>query len=210
MKASKLTQFLKAIDALLAGLHNALHGFVLFYFKNVNRRFRSKLPVWKMEIETSEHLHMAIKAFKRIVLPLSLLYVCADFYFFGRNALDSALWGLLIFFYSNFVPDFPSIFRRKKADVTKGSLPWYKKYALLLFAPLLIVLLFSGLQLGWRTTETFHNFRSLTIYGAFLLLLGFLLFGNFPMSIGRITEILSPSFYGAMGYMAHLKVDGIW
>jgi hypothetical protein len=44
MKVSKLTQFLKAIDALLAGLRNALHDFVLFYFKNVNRRFTPKLP----------------------------------------------------------------------------------------------------------------------------------------------------------------------
>ena len=210
MKVSKLKRFLKAIDNMLAGLHTALHDLVIFFFKNVNRKVRSKLPVWKMESETSEHLHLANNVFKRIILPASLFYVCANFYFFGRNALDSMFWGMLIFFYSNFLPDFPSIFRKKKNSGRNEDLPWYKKYALLLLAPLLIWSLFSGLRSEWKTTETFHDFKSLSIYGVFLLLLGFLLFGNFPISVGRLTEILSPSFYGVIGYLTHLKVDKIW
>lgn len=201
---------MKAIDNMLTGLHSAFRSFVLFFFKNVNGLVRLKLPVWKMKAETSEHVHFAIKTFKNLVLPASIIYVCADLFFFGRNALDSALWGLLIFFYSNFLPDFPSIFRKRKDDGRTEELPWYKRYALLLFAPLFIWLLFSGQQIGWKTTESFHNFRSLAIYEGFLLLLGFLLFGNLPISFGRLTEILSLSFYGAAGYLAHLKVDGIW
>jgi len=89
-------------------------------------------------------------------------------------------------------------------------LPWYKKYALLLFAPLLIWVLFSGIRLGWKTTETFHDFKSLTIYGAFLFILGFLAFVKFPISIGNITEILSLPLYGIIGYLTHLKADKIW
>ncbi len=195
---------------MLAGLYNALYGFVLHSFMSINRRVRSKLPVWRMEEETLEHIRFLIKVFKWIVLPVSLLYVFANFYFFGENALDSMLWGLLIFFYSNFLPDLPSIFRRRKNNVRAEDLPWYKRYALLLFAPLLIWVLFSGIQLGWKTTETFHDFKSLTIYGAFLLILGFFAFVNFPISIGNITKILSLPLYGIIGYLTHLKVDKIW
>ncbi|MFZ0965408.1 MAG: hypothetical protein WAN82_02130 [Candidatus Bathyarchaeia archaeon] len=163
-----------------------------------------------MEEETSEHIHLLIKVFKWAVLPLSLFYVFADFYFFGGNAFDSMLWGILVFFYSNFLPDLPSIYRRKKSNVKTEDLPWYKKYALLLFAPLLIWFLFSGIQPKWKTTETFHDFRSLTIYGAFLLILGFFAFVKFPIEVGNITEILSLPLYGVIGYLTHLKVDKIW
>jgi len=195
---------------MLTGLYNALYGFVLHSFKSINRKVRSKLPVWRMEEETLEHVHFSIKVFKWIVLPASLLYVCVDLYLFGENALDSMLWGILLFFYSNFLPDLPSIYRKKKNNGKAEDLPWYKKYTLLLFAPLLIWVLFSGTRLKWNTTDTFHNFKSLAIYGTFLLTLGFFAFVNFPISIGNITEILSIPIYGLMGYLAHLKVDKIW
>ena len=210
MKTSRIRGFLRTIDTMLTGLQSTLHSFVLSVFKNINRRVRSKLPAWRMNEETSEHVNFTIKVFKRIILPASIIYVSADFYFFGRNALDSALWGLLLFFYSNFLPDLPSIFRERKEEGVRERLPWYKRYVLLLFAPLFILLLFSGQQLGWKTTESFHNFSSMAVYGAFLLLLGFTLFGNFPISLGRLTEILSLAFYGVGGYLTHLKVDRIW
>jgi len=163
-----------------------------------------------MEEETLEHIRSLIKVFKWIVLPASLLYVFANFYFFGENALGSVLWGILIFFYSNFLPDLPSIHRKKNYNGGTEDLPWYKKYALLLLAPLLIWILFSGIRLAWRTTDTFHNFKSLTIYGTFLFLLGFFAFVKFPITIGNITEIMSFSLYGVMGFLTHLKVDKIW
>jgi len=195
---------------MLTGLYEALYGFVLNFFKSINRKIRSKIRVWYMKKETSEHFHLLVKVFKWVVLPASLLYVCADFFFFGENALDSMFWGILIFFYSNFLPDMPSVYRRKKNNRRVEDLPWYKKYALLLFAPLFIWLLFSGIHFRWKTTETFHNFKSLTIYGTFLFLWGFFAFGVLPISIGHITEILSLPFYGMIGYLTHLKVDRIW
>jgi hypothetical protein len=163
-----------------------------------------------MEEETAEHVHLMVKVFKWAILPLSLLYVFADFYFFGENAFDSMLWGVLVFFYSNFLPDLPSIYRRKKSNVETKDLPWYKKYALLLFAPLLIWFLFSGIQTQWKTTATFHDLKSLTVYGTFLLVMGFFAFVQFPIDVGNITEILSLPLYGAVGYLTHLKVDKIW
>jgi len=210
MEESSVKRFFNALRNMLIGLYNAIFGFVLHFFMSINRKVKSKLPVWRMEEETTEHIHSMIKVFKWAILPLSLLYVFADFYFFGENAFDSMFWGVLVFFYSNFLPDLPSIFRRKKSSVETEDLPWYKKYALLLFAPLLIWFLFSGIQLKWKTTETFHDFKSLTIYGTFLLMMGFFAFVNFPINVGSITEILSLPLYGAVGYLTHLKVDKIW
>lgn len=208
---SKARKIFKAIHDLLIGLYNVLFGFVLHSFKSINRKVKSKFPVWRMEEETLEHVHFLIKVFKWIIVPLSLLYVFVNFYFFGGNVLDSTLWGILIFFYSNFLPDLPSIYRqRKRKNENAQDLPWFKKYALLLFAPLLIWLLFSGMQLEWRTTQTFHDFKSLTIYGVFLFILGFFAFVQFPISIETIAKIVSMPIYGVIGYLTHLKVDKIW
>ncbi len=200
----------EAVNEMMIGLHEAFYGIILGFFESVNRKIGSKLSVQSMEKETSEHVHLLSRVFKWIVLPASILYVCVDFCYFRENALDSMLWGLLIFFYSNFLPDLPSIYRGKKNDIGAKDLPCYKKYALLLFAPLFIWALFSGVRLKWKTAENFHNFKSLTIYGFFLLLLSLFAFGDLPISIGDISEIFSLPFYGLMGYLTHLKVDKIW
>jgi len=194
-----------------SSMYHALYGSVLRYFKSVNRMARRSINLWYMKRETLEHVKSLTKIFKWVVLPASLIYVCADFYFFGENALDSMFLGILIFFYSNFLPDIPSIYRRRKRHndtrVTDEDLLWDVKYALLLFAPVFIVAFFCGIRSRWRITETYHNFKSLTIYVAFLLSLSFFAFGNFPISIGDITKILSVPFYGLAGYLNHLKVD---
>jgi hypothetical protein len=207
---SRVKKFLNAVHDLLAGLYNALFGFVFNFFKSVNQKIRSKLPVWRMEEETLEHVRSSVKIFKYIVLPASILYVFAEFYLFGENALDSMFWGLLTFFYSSFLPDLPSIYRGKAKNGKAEDLPWYKKYAILLFAPLLVWILFSGIRLSWRTTETYHNFKSLAIYGIFLSILSFFAFVKFPIEIGNLTEILLFPLYGLAGYLTHLKVDKIW
>ncbi|UCE15609.1 MAG: hypothetical protein JSV12_06985 [Candidatus Bathyarchaeota archaeon] len=207
-KLSKVKRFFKAMAYLM---YQTLYGCVLLYFKSVNRRAKSSIILWYMKCETLEHVNSLIKVFKWVVLPASFIYVFVNFYFFGENALDSMFLGILIFFYSNFLPDIPSIYRRKKSygdiRVINKDLSWEKKYALLLFAPLFIWVFFCGILPRWKITETFHNFKSLTIYVAFLLLLSFFVFGDFPISIGNITEILSLPFYGLIGYLTHLRVD---
>lgn len=119
---SRLKSFLKTV-------YNALFNFVLYSFQSINRKIRSKLPTWRMEKETLEHVHWSVKVFKWVILPISLLYVFAEFYFLGENALGSMLWGLVIFCYSNFLPDLPSIYRRKAKNVENEDFPWCKKYA---------------------------------------------------------------------------------
>lgn len=209
-KKSKVRRFFAAIRSILKALYGALYGFVLYSFKSINRKVRSKLPVWRMEEETLEHIHLLIKIFKWVILPASILYAFLAFYFLKENVLDSTLWGMLIFVYSNFVPDLPSIYRKKKAGGKSANLPWYKRYALLLFAPVLIWILFAGVRPQWKTAETFHDFQSLIIYGAFLFALSFLAFANFPISAGNLIKVLSLPIYGVLGYLTHLKVDKIW
>ena len=192
-------------------LYEDLYRLVLGYFKRVNRKVKAKISLWFMKLETFEHVHLLTKVFKWIVLPSSVLYGCAMFIFFGQNALDSILLANLLFFYSNFVPDLPAIFRRKvyrdERDTFHKDLPTYKTYALLLFAPFFIVLLFCGKKIKWRTTETFHNFKSLVVYGVFLFMLGFLVLLFFRVSLGGIIEVLFVPLFGLLGYLTHLKVD---
>lgn len=217
LKLSKLKKTGREISELFMTLRISVRRMtytsVLGYFKTVNRRAKRKLSILWMKYETLGHVGLLIKVFKWLVLPASLLYVCADFYFFRQNTLDSMFLGILIFVYSNFLPDLPSIYRKKIYSETRDKtkdLTWYKKYALLLFAPLFIVVLFLGMRLKWKTTETFHNFKSLMIYGAFLFTLSLLTFGHLPISIGDITEIRSVPFYALLGYLTHLKVDKVW
>jgi hypothetical protein len=207
---SKAKKFRNVIHEVLSGLYNALFGFVFNFFKSLNQKVRSKLPVWRMEEETLEHVGSSVKIFKYIVLPASILYVFVEFYFFGENALGSMFWGLLVFFYSSFLPDLPFVYRGKTKNGEAEDLPWYKKYAILLLTPLLIWILFSGIQLNWRTEETYHNFKSLTIYGVFLYLASFFAFVKFPIEVGNLMEILLFPLYGLAGYLTHLKVDKIF
>jgi ABC-type multidrug transport system fused ATPase/permease subunit len=195
-------------------LYEDLYRLILGYFNRVNRKVRAKIPLWFMKLETFEHVHLLTKVFKWIVLPSSVLYGCAMFIFFGQNALGSILVANLLFFYSNFLPDLPAIFRRKlyrdERDTFHEDLPRYKTYALLLFAPFFIALLFCGKKTKWRTTETFHNFRSLIVYGAFLFTLDFLVLAVFHVSLGGIIGALFVPLFGLLGYLTHLKVDLIF
>jgi hypothetical protein len=209
-KGAKLSRIKRVFRLFPILMHEWFHHSVLSYFKTVNRKAGKKLTYLFMKLETFEHVDSIIKVFKWVILPATLFYVLGAFFFFRENALDSALLGVLIFFYSNFLPDIPAIFRRKyyrDLGALNKSLPWYKNYALLLFAPLFIALFLCGMQLRWKTIETFHNFKSLTVYVAFLSMISLFAFGNFPIGIGDVTDILSIPFYGLAGYLTHLKVD---
>jgi len=206
---SRIKKFLASTQDMLTGLQNVIFVFVLNFFSNINRKIHSKVPFWRVKEETSEHVHMMFEVFKFIVLPISAIYLLGHLFILKENAFDSMLWGILVFFYSNFLPDLTCICRKENGKGRTTDLPWYKKYALLLFAPVFVFILFSNAQIGWKTIENFHNFKSLTIYGGFLLLLGTIVFGGFPVSVGQVTEMMSLPLYGIIGYLTHLKVDGI-
>jgi hypothetical protein len=206
-KRSKVERFFRLLPL---KIHGKLHSFVLSYFKTVNHKAGKRMKFLFMKLETFEHVDSVIKVFKWIILPATLFYVLGSFFFLRETVFDSALLGILLFFYSNFLPDLPAIFRRKNhrdIGIKDKSLPWYKNCALLLFAPLFIGLFLCGIRLRWKTIETFHNFKFLAIYVAFLSIIGFFVFTSFPIGIGDVTESLSVPFYGLAGYLTHLRVD---
>jgi hypothetical protein len=206
---SKIKKFFIATHHVLTGLQNALFVFVLNFFESLNRKIQSRLPFWRIQEETSEHVRKVIEVFEFIVLPASIVYLVGEVFFLKENAFDSMLWGILVFFYSNFLPDLTCVFRKGSDKGKTKNLSGYKKYALLLFTPVFICFLFSNIQFVWKTAEDFHNFKSLTIYSGFLTLLGFLVFGGFPVSMGQTTEMLAFPVYGIVGYLTHLRVDKI-
>jgi len=163
-----------------------------------------------MKEETSEHVHHSVEVFVSLIFPLCLAYVFGYQFIFKENVLGPMLWGVVVYFYSNFLPDLPSICRKKKNAANSVDLSWYKKYTLLLLAPLLIWFLFAGMRLNWKTEETYHNFRSVAVYGAFLFAVGFFGFATLPFSFDDLTRILFFLFCGVAGFLTHLKVDKIW
>jgi hypothetical protein len=163
-----------------------------------------------MREETTEHVHLALKVFIWVIMPLSFVYLFGILFFFNQNLWGSVLWGIGAYFYSNFLPDLPSINRKRKLDLETPGLPWYKKYALLLLAPLFVWLLFSDVRIDWKTEETYHNFASLTVYGVFLFAVSFVAFFSIPLSVPSLLEAVFLLFSGVTGFLTHLKVDKIW
>lgn len=206
---ARARKVLEAIHNALNELYKALYGFVLHSFKSINRRIKSKFPVYRMKEETTEHVQQAVKVFSWVILPLSLAYLFGSQIFLGQNVLWPTLWAIAVYFYSNFLPDLPSVYRKKKTENDGKDIPWYKKYVILLLAPLLIWLLFCGLRLSWRTTDTFHNFKALTVYAIFLGAIGFLGFSGLPILIGDILKVMFFLSCGVIGFLAHLKIDKI-
>jgi hypothetical protein len=192
-------------------LYERLYALVFGYFLRVNQKVGAKIGVWFMKLETFEHVHLLTKVLKWVIIPFSLTYFFTEFFFFKNNVLDSMLIGVTLFFYSNFVPDLPAIFRRKvyrdERDAIYESLSRYKTYALLVFAPFFILLLFCGKKITWKTTETFHNLKSLALYACFIFSVSFLVLLIFPISLGRAIESFCVPVYAILGYLTHLRVD---
>jgi hypothetical protein len=115
-----LIRVLSAFYKMLTYLPRLLYSLVLLFFRNVNERVRVNLPLWRMEVETSEHVHLAVKAFKWIILPASLFHIATNILFLGDNALIFVFCAQTVFLYSSFVPDLPSTFRREKNKATES------------------------------------------------------------------------------------------
>ena len=201
--------------SLFHSLYKKIYSMVLGYFSRVNHKINIKIPLWFMKIETFEHVNLLTKVFTRTVLLLGIIYSATIFVFFGRFPLGSLLLGMLMFFYSNFVPDLPAIFRIKKScpkerDFLNDKFSKIKSYALLLFIPMFIFLIFCGKKTKWKTSETYHNFKSLAIYGTFITILGVFILIVFQNSTVAIIEVIWVLLLSLLGYLTHLKVDDVF
>ncbi len=177
-----------------------LFNLILFVIRSIEKRVHRRIIVRKV---ASKHFSYMARTFKMVILPVVFCYLMFGI-LLQEKVFDSLIFGLELYIYGNFLPDFDTLFtrrRRKRAD----RLPWFKKCLLLCFAPFCILMFYKG---AWKipsseTSRIFHNFKSVIIYGLFLFSLGFLLYDN-------IIETVSPLIFGLSGYLTHLKVDDYW
>jgi hypothetical protein len=176
-----------------------LFNFILFLIRSVEKRAGRRVVTRRRALE---HFSFMVWIFKSIVLPLGVCYLAVGL-FYREVVFDSLVWGLSLFVYGNFFPDFDSLFTGRNKRGMKLS--WYKKCLLLFFAPVCVFMFYIK---KWKiplseTPKMFHSFKSVMMYGVFLGLLGLLLYDN-------LIEIASPLIFGLLGYLAHLKVDRYW
>jgi len=183
-------------------------NFIKSFFQMLNQRIRFKITFKKVKEESREHVGGVFSAFKKVILPISVVYLLTGL-LLGNNVIDSFFLSILIFIYSSFLPDLLSPFRIKKRQSQNLDKSWWRSHLLLFLAPLFIVLLWGEGAPIFRTVEHFHNLRSLGAYSVFLSLLGFVFYANVPFSLGRILEMFSLAIFGSIGYAVHLKIDGI-
>ncbi|MBI2673010.1 hypothetical protein HYX19_02010 [Candidatus Woesearchaeota archaeon] len=154
----------------------------------------------KVEEEIKEHFTFLKWTFKRILLPIIVFYVIVGI-FLRTNVLGSLVIALLIFLYSNFLPDIDFLMKEAKKEERVSK--WYEKYALLFFAPIVIYYILDGRKKPIYTEKgkSFHNFKTALIYGIFLFIVGAILWQE------SIKMLVLP-FFGVLGFSFHLMVDG--
>ncbi len=143
---------------------------------------------------------MMVWMFRHVLLPACIFYVIAGL-LFQKNVFDSLFLGLLVFVYSNFVPDWDSLLV-VAANKPEGYYP-FEKLCLLFFGPLFVYYVVSeeAKPIYAKRPKEFHSLRGLLLYTTFLLIVGLVFYRNG-------LEQISLPFFGCLGYATHLAVDG--
>lgn len=141
----------------------------------VAKRIPSYVNFKKIEEEIKEHFNFLKWAFKRIILPIAIFYFIAGIIFFKMNVLGSLVIALLVFLYSNFLPDIDFLMKETKDKKLESK--WYEKYSLLFFAPVVMYYILDGRKkpIYIIKGKFFHNIKTVTIYGIFLFAVGAIL-----------------------------------
>lgn len=155
----------------------------------------------KFQAEMREHFGFTLWMIKRFVAPLVVFYVIAGI-LMQKNVFGSLFISLLIFIYSNVIPDIDMLI--KKAERGQES-PWYEKYFLLFFAPLIVYYILDGKAHPILDSESrpFHNLRTVLAYATFLFIVGNIFWTE-------SLKILMLPVFGALGFIFHLMVDVGW
>jgi len=153
----------------------------------------------KTESEIKEHFNFVSWMFKRILVPLIIFYVIIGL-ILNINIFGPLFVMLLVFLYSNFLPDTDFLIKKTK-NRNEESL-WYDKYSLLFFAPVIMYYTIAGRAKPLYSTEErcFHNFKTVIIYGIFLFILGSIFWSE------TFKRVMLPLF-GMVGFIFHLMVD---
>ncbi len=156
----------------------------------------------KFQEELKEHFSFTLWMFKRFIAPLVVFYIITGF-FIQKNVFGSLFISMLIFIYSNVIPDIDMLIKRPVAN-EQGS-PWYEKYFLLFFAPLIVYYILDGKAhpIFDKVYRPFHNLKTVLVYAAFLFIVGNI-FWSEPL------KILMLPVFGSLGFLFHLMVDMGW
>lgn len=154
-----------------------------------------------VEREFREHSGFVRWVAYYVLFPFSLFYVVFGL-LVGQNVFDSLFVGLLVFSYSNFVPDLDTMLKptedRRLFRSTNAE-----RFALLFFGPIFIYYLLSSQSkpIYSQSRKEFHKTSYLVAYAAFLAAVGLLFWNNW-------LERFSLTFFGSLGYACHLFIDG--
>lgn len=153
----------------------------------------------KVNKELIEHFNLAKWSLKRILLPIIIFYIIFSL-LLNINVFGALLTSLLIFFYSNFLPDVDILFEKTKKQSLDS--PWYEKYAVLFFAPVILydVLLGRQRKLYSLKERPFHSLETLGVYAVFLFVVASVFWPDVPR---KLLFVLS----GILGYSTHLLTD---
>ena len=173
--------------------------FTRYWDNLISKKLPSYVQFNKVEAEVKEHFAFLTWAFKRIILPLTLFYIAAGI-LLKMNVLGSLVIALLIFLYSNFLPD--TDFLIKATPNKQNQSKWYELYSLLFFAPVVIYYILDGRKkpLYTKKNKFFHTFKAMLFYGLFLFILGSILWQQ-PLKMAILPV------FGMLGFAFHLMVD---
>ncbi|MFH1623021.1 MAG: hypothetical protein ABIA12_00665 [Candidatus Aenigmatarchaeota archaeon] len=153
----------------------------------------------KVEDEIREHFSFITWMIKRSLVPLAAFYIVVGLVF-NMNVFGSLFLSLLVFLYSNFIPDADILIKSTK-DKNKESL-WYETYTLLFFAPLVAYYTVTGKARPLYSVRKrpFHNFKTAIVYGIFLFVVSSIFWVD---ALDRVMMTL----FGVLGFGFHLIVD---
>src|SRR3989338_2521953 len=147
------------LEALHAFMEKTQKRFSKYWDELILKRLPPYAKFKKFTDELKEHFSFTSWTFKRIVLPMVLLYVIAGLVL-QKNLFGSLFVSLLIFIYSNVIPDLDILI--KKPEKGEDESLWYEKYSLLLFAPIIVYYVINGRARPLYSNESrpFHNFKT--------------------------------------------------
>ncbi|MFA6064211.1 MAG: hypothetical protein WCW44_02325 [archaeon] len=163
------------------------------------------LPVFasaeKVIDEIKEHFGLLKWSLKRVLFPIAIFYILVGFVL-QEHVLGSLALALLVFLYTNFLPDLDAFFSQDKRDSIKAN--WTLRRLSLYFTPAVIYYVLSKktrpIYLG--SSKPFHNTNSLIEITIFLFLAGLVLHFS-------LLKAVFLALFGLTGYATHLFVDGL-
>ena len=178
-------------------------GFDELFGRTIGRFLSGKASPEKLLSEIFEHSRALLWALKMVFLPLAVFYFVLGL-FLNEYVVGSIFLSLIIFLYSNFLPDTDTFV---SADFLKSAaskpVKKFEKYKLLIIAPVYIYYVLSEkiVPVKFNEIKPFHNLRCLIAWSIFLLFIGIILHAS-------LFKAFFIMLFAASGYFTHLFIDG--